>query len=302
MAMAIAAAGAACTGQTLTLGERGPRPYHFDAPKIVAELRSDVRTDNPTLTADLLEIVFTSERVSGNGDVWFARRASTFEPFTTPTPLTEVNTANFETSAAIAADGLTLWFGSDRPGGVGTIDIWVSSRASRAAAWETPQNVVALSTPSEDIPRPPGQHGLVMPLASKPGGTGGVYQTFFASRESAGAPFGTPALVSELAGTDRSTVDGFLTDDGLTLFFSSSPLQVLGDAGPFVDGGALPTADLFVAWRRSVNEGFSLTQPLDDLNTPGDERDPWLTPDGKTLYFTSDRDGALNIYTATVRR
>ena len=44
-----------------------------------------------------------------------------------------------------------------------------------------------------------------------------------------------------------------------------------------------------------------MSQPLDDLNTAGDERDPWLTPDGKTLYFTSDRDGALNIYTALVK-
>jgi Tol biopolymer transport system component len=61
------------------------------------------------------------------------------------------------------------------------------------------------------------------------------------------------------------------------------------------------TADLYVAWRQSVNDAFSVTQPLGDLNTPGDERDPWLTPDGKTLYFTSDRDGTLNIYTAVVK-
>jgi hypothetical protein len=300
-AVALASAVAGCNGETLTLGKIAPAPYHFDPPQIVSELRSDVRTDNPTLTADLLEIVFTSERVSGNGDVWFARRASIFQPFTAPSPITEVNTDTFETSSAISADGLTLWFGSDRPGGVGTTDVWVSSRPHRAAPWTTPVNVVALNTTNEDIPRPPGQHGLVMPMASKPGGILGVYQTFFAERSSTGAPFGAPALVAELAYAERSTVDGFLTDDGLTLFFSSSPLQVLTDAGPVVDGGALPTADLFVAWRRTVNEEFRLTQPLDDLNTPGDERDPWLTPDSKTLYFTSDRDGALNIYTATVR-
>src|SRR5205814_104093 len=36
-------------------------------------------------------------------------------------------------------------------------------------------------------------------------------------------------------------------------------------------------------------------------DVPGDERDPWLTPDGKTLYFTSDRDGSLSIYTASVQ-
>ncbi len=47
-------------------------------------------------------------------------------------------------------------------------------------------------------------------------------------------------------------------------------------------------------------EPFSVTQPLDDLNTAGDERDPWLSPDGHTLYFTSDRSGVLQIYTAQV--
>jgi Tol biopolymer transport system component len=46
---------------------------------------------------------------------------------------------------------------------------------------------------------------------------------------------------------------------------------------------------------------FNVTQTLEDLNTGGDERDPWLTPDGKTLYFTSDRDGVLTIYTAAVK-
>jgi hypothetical protein len=301
LALALASAFAACTGQTLTLGNKAPPPYTFEVPQIVSELRSDVRTDNPTLTADLLEIYFTSERVSGNGDVWYARRSARSQAFVSPQPVAEVNTAGFETSAAISADGLTLWFGSDRPGGVGSIDIWMVSRASRSDPWSTPpQNVVELNTVGEDIPRPLGQHGLVMPLASKETPLS-VYQTFLAARASSGAPFGAPALITELALADLSMVDGFLTDDGLTLFYSRSPLQVLTDAGPVVDGGAPPTADLFVAWRRSVNDPFSFPQPLDDLNTPGDERDPWLTPDGATLYFTSDRGGALNIYTASVR-
>ena len=165
-AFGLAAAVAACTGQTHTLGNSAFRPYHFDPPKIVTELRADLRTDNPTLTADLLEIVFTTER-SGSGDVWFARRASVFQPFNPPSPIDEVNTDAFETSAAISADGLTLWFGSDRPGGLGLTDIWMSSRPNRAAPWSTPSaNLVTLNTVSEDIPRPPGQHGLVMPLAS----------------------------------------------------------------------------------------------------------------------------------------
>jgi len=293
------AALAACSGQTLTLGRFAPASYRFEVPQLVAELRTDMRTDNPTLTADLLEIFFTSDR-SGNGDVWTARRSTRSQPFVSPTPVSEVNTSTFETSSAISADGLTLWFGSDRPNGAGTTDIWMTTRPNRNAPWSTPPtNVVPLNTAVEDIPRPPGQHELVMPLSSKQGSSA-VYQTYLATRASTGAPFGPPVLISELAFPDKSTVDGFLTDDGLTLFYSSALLQAPADGAAPADGG-VPTADLFVAWRRSLDEMFSMVQPLDDLNTPGDERDPWLTPDGKTLYFTSDRDGSLNIYTASVK-
>jgi hypothetical protein len=165
-------------------------------------------------------------------------------------------------------------------------------------------NVVALNSPTDDIPRPPGEHALVMPLASVRG-TAQTYQTYLAARPARGAPFAAPVLIQELAYSDRSTVDGFLTDDGLTLFYSSTPLVAAGDAAvdgaATVDGGVVPTADLFVAWRRALDEPFSATQPLGDLNTAGDERDPWLTPDGRTLYFTSDRGGTLNIYTAAVK-
>jgi hypothetical protein len=104
---------------------------------------------------------------------------------------------------------------------------------------------------------------------------------------------------------DRSTVDGFLSDDGLTMFFSSAPVLAPADAGGSAadagktDGG-VASSDLFVAWRLSTSAPFLITQPLDDLNTAADERDPWLSPDGKTLYFTSDRGGVLSIYTAAV--
>src|SRR5579871_3767033 len=141
---ALAPCAAGC-GKTLALGSSSPIPYAFDTPVMVAELASPSRTDNPTLTADLLEIYFTTDRVSGNGDVWFATRPTATVPFGTPAPVTAVNTDSFETSSAISTDGLTLWFGSDRAGGVGANDIWVTQRASRASGWSTPVNVVALN-------------------------------------------------------------------------------------------------------------------------------------------------------------
>jgi hypothetical protein len=310
--IALALCTPACTaGKTITLGDVSPVPYHFDAPVMVAELASPSRTDNPTLTGDLLEIYFTTDRVSGNGDVWFATRTVATAPFGTPAPVTAVNTDSFETSSAISTDGLSLWFGSDRAGGLGANDIWVTQRATRASGWSTPVNVVALNSPDHDIPRPPGEHGLVMPMASTKvtdhNPAPGNYQTYLATRATPVAPFGPPVAIPELDYADRSTVDGFLTDDGLTMFFSSAPLAESADAAVAAsDGGksgdaGVANSDLFVTWRRSTSEPFSVPLPLDDLNTPADERDPWLSPDGTTLYFTSDRSGVLNIYTATVK-
>jgi hypothetical protein len=321
----------ACSGgKAVVLGSGSPIPYHFDAPMLVAELSSTSRTDNPTLTSDLLEIYFTSDRVSGNGDVWFATRASPDAPFGTPAAVAAVNSDSFETSSAISGDGLSLWFGSDRAGGSGGVDIWVSQRLTRAAAWSTPANVVSLNSLDDDIPRPPGQRALVMPMSSTKmapkNPVAGNYQTYLAPRATTGVPFGAPVAILELDYEDRSTVDGFLTDDGLTMFFSSAPVTPTVDAAAPVDGGksmdagrtvdagkaadagknaggdaGAASSDLYVAYRRSTNEAFGFTEPLTDLNTPADERDPWLSPDGTTLYFTSDRGGVLNVYTAHVQ-
>ncbi|HLK93598.1 MAG TPA: hypothetical protein VKZ18_27145 [Polyangia bacterium] len=322
-----------CGGKTIVLGTSWPILYHFHVPAPVTELASAMRTDNPTLTGDMLEIYFTSLRDGGpgDGDIWVAKRATTDAPFGTPALVDGVNTPSFETSSAISTDGLTLWFGSDRPGGLGATDIWMSQRATRNDPWSTPLDLVGINSSAEDIPRPPGLHGTVMPMASARGAAS--YQTYFATRSGSSAAFGTPVPVAGIDEPDKLIVDGFLTDDGLTFFYSAAPLLFpagragdagdagwRGDAGSRADGGArsdaaaqsdagappdggamVGTSDLFVAWRRSTTEPFVALMPLTDLNTSANERDPWLSPDGSTFFFTSDRDGVPNIYSVSVR-
>jgi hypothetical protein len=278
--------GACSSGTTVHLGDKTPRPYHFGAPHELTELGTSYGNDNPTLTEDLLEIYFTSDRGTTSTDVWTARRASRGDPFGTPERVDAASTPTFDTSAAVSLDGLTLWVGSDRDGGLGLLDVWMSTRASRTEPWGTPVNLLSLNSPARDVPRPPGQHGLVMPLASERN-RADLYETFLSTRAGRTGPFDTPAIVSELVFPDKSTVDAFLTDDGLTMFFSSAPVN-----GP---------GDLYVAWRRNTSEAFSVYVPLDELNTNDDDRDPWLTPDGKQLYFVSDRSGLLAIYEAAVQ-
>ena len=101
-----------------------------------------------------------------------------------------------------------------------------------------------------------------------------------------GDPFGTPHELTELEVDGQNTIDGFLTEDGLTLYFNRTP------------GAGESTGDLFVASRPDLNAPFGAAVPITDLNTSHDERDPWLSPDGKRLFFSSDRDGTLSIYEA----
>jgi Tol biopolymer transport system component len=279
---------AACSDRALiVLGNTAPIPYRFGTPSVITELSAPAKTDNPSLTADLLEIYFTSERAGTPADVWFARRSSRELPFEPPALVTELSSPTLETSPVVSADGLTLWLASDRPRGLGDLDVWVARRDRRDARWSAPVNLPELSSPGKDIPRPLGLHDSVMPIGSDRD-TRGYYQIYLAARDSASKRFATPAPLTALELPRESTVDGFLTDDGLTLFYCVGP--------------AVGAADLFVASRKHTDDVFGQRVALDDLNSDNDERDPFLSDDGELFFFSSDRSGHYEIYVSEARR
>lgn len=247
----------------------------------LAELNTDSKDDNPTLTADELLLCFTSRRPSSSGgyDIWCAERSSRDEEFGEPVELVEVNTDGFETSAALAHDGLALWFGAEVDD---QIDIFVSTRADRNAAWGVPELVEELSSPSDDIPRPTAMGDRVMPLGSRRHSDS--YWTYLAERPAPDQEFGEPVLIAELATEDRPVVDSFLSEDGLTLLYKS-------------ESGSDP-GRLYFSTRPSLDEPFSERKRILGVDTDADERDPWLSEDGKRLYFSSDRNGQFDLFVA----
>jgi len=52
-----------------------------------------------------------------------------------------INSPSADQSPALSANGLTLYFASDRSGGVGGVDLWVAHRATPVSLWETPVNL-----------------------------------------------------------------------------------------------------------------------------------------------------------------
>jgi hypothetical protein len=284
----IASCALACSdGNLVVLGDTLPPRWRFDPPELVVELSVPAKTDNPSLTADMLEIFFTSERNGGPADIFVATRTERELPFGPAQRIDALSAPGVETSPAVSADGLTLWFASDRAGGAGNFDIWVATRGGRDASWSAPANLETLNSSGQDIPRPLGQRARVMPMASDRD-MPGYYQIHFALRGESPAAFAEPVHVPELSFPDESTVDGFLSDDGLTLFYVTGP-----PIGP---------ADMYVVSRQATSDPFEEHTALDELNTPMDERDPWLSPDGRELYFASDRSGHYDIYVSRARR
>ncbi len=71
------------------------------------------------------------------GDLYISNRSN--EKWLGPKPMRRVNSRNQESSAAISSDGRTLYFISDRSGGYGGTDIWVSYLSDKGK-WSEPIN------------------------------------------------------------------------------------------------------------------------------------------------------------------
>jgi len=100
-----------------------------------------------TISSDGLELYLMdpfSPRPGGLGgwDIWVTKRPSASEAWGTPINLgPSINSESDDAKPSISADGLTLYFGSTRPGGHGGYDLWVSTRATITDDWSEPVNL-----------------------------------------------------------------------------------------------------------------------------------------------------------------
>jgi len=103
----------------------------FGPATLLTELNSVGGDSRPSIRHDGLEIIFQSNRggTTGGNDLWVATRESTHDAWSTPQNLgNSINTAFAEQNPYLSPDNLTLFFGSDRPGGSGGPDLYMSTR------------------------------------------------------------------------------------------------------------------------------------------------------------------------------
>jgi hypothetical protein len=262
----------------------GPLLGPFGAPVQILELSDpSVRDDDPSLTADLLELYFNSSRAGGPGagDIWVATRATADVPWNPPTLVAALSSPSSETGPEVSADGLTIFFASDRAGTLGATDIWMSMRSSRIAPWGAPVHVPELSSTADETAPAIHASGLVIVLESTRGA--GDANLWIATRSAISSTWAAPRMI------DTSTTDHegspYLTGDGLTLVFNA------------IRSSGIGLADLYLATRAAEGDPF-LTETRIEVSGAANDEDPWLSNDGRVLFFANNATGDLELYEA----
>lgn len=246
----------------------------FAKPQRIDELSSTARDLDPALTADQLLIYFDSDREGGAGgtDLWFSSRASASDRWDPPRPATELNGVDEDTTPHLSADGLTIWYGSRRPG-VNNVSVLVATRRSRDVPFDAP---VILATAIDTA-------------------AGEFSPTLFA---------GDTRLIYCSDRTERGSLDlweTLLVGDEWQAPSNRGDLNSASDDGaPAVYGGGLKIAlareveggddDLFIATRDGLDERWGPAEPIAELNDDDKQSGPWLSDDGLTIFYDSGED------------
>ncbi len=133
---------------------RKDRQGAWGTPVSLAGINSEFDEGTPSLTPDYREMFFTSckavrrrnngcqiYQVTRSGNDWGRPEAINLAPDTL-----------VAAHPAISPDGLTLYFVSDMPGGIGGKDIWKVTRGSINAPWGTPVNLGSgINTPGDEV-------------------------------------------------------------------------------------------------------------------------------------------------------
>jgi len=102
----------------------------FSTPAAIDELNTLFADRQPVVSRDGREMIFASDReCPGDLDLWVATRTHAWEAWSAPVSLgSAVNTTFVEAGPALAFDGRTLYFHSNRPNGAGAFDLYTLTR------------------------------------------------------------------------------------------------------------------------------------------------------------------------------
>jgi Tol biopolymer transport system component/serine/threonine protein kinase len=248
--------------------------------KSVIPILDPMKEDMHCLSSDGREMYIGSGRPGGCGDMdaWVLRRDSIDADWGPPENLgSVVNGPNVDSPTSISVDGLELYFISNRPGGYGSMDLYMTSRTTRNDPWGQPVNLgPKVNSPDFDTYPQVSSNGLELYLQSNRTGGYGAHDIYVCKRATANGPWGDPVNLGPVVNSSYSEAVPFRSPDALLLFYNS--LRPGGYGG--IDVWMTRRASLSDPWGPPVNLG-------PNVNGPVFEGMMCISPDGSTLYFNT---------------
>ena len=255
-----------------------------------ATLNSSVLDSQPLISPSGLSFYFGSARTGGLGgtDIWVSQRATLTSAWGAPQNVGILNTNANDFATSFSLDGRQMFISSTRTDGSGPRDIWLSTRTdpNNDFGWTTPINLGApVNTACSDFAATyfedttTGINSLIFARECDPNNP--PFHDLYQSTRNADGTFNTPVPITELnsIGTETRTA---IRRDGLEIFITSSRPGVIGPVG---------SVDIFVSTRASTALPWNPPVLVAGINTENNEQSLSLSPDGSTLYFTSNRPG-----------
>ena len=270
----------------------------------------------PAISKDGLSFYLTSNReatVSTDTDLYVAQRSSVSQPWGLPVNLGRgscsgmaqlgcVNSDATDSNPSFSRDAHWMFFNSNREGGFGDSDLWASYRehVHDDFAWQTPFNLGA----GVNAPEPRGEvlYQFQAGASYFENEHDGAPQLYFGIGPSQAMQSMTEIYVSDLLrdgtfGNRRPVPElnnppggqrPMIRFDGLEIFFFSTRFGSM--INPMTK---LPSNDIWVATRESVDDTWSTPVNVGPaVNTAFGEFNPYISADGSTLYFASNRPAA----------
>jgi outer membrane protein OmpA-like peptidoglycan-associated protein len=264
--------------------------YVFAPQNMGADINTAESEYFPSLTIDGKELVFTRRLNGANEDFFNSIKNATSWDRAKPIE-GDVNSPQNEGAQNISQDGQWLVFtGCNRPDGFGSCDIYISYLQKNA--WSEPVNLGGWVNSDQWESQPclsPDKRDLYF-ASRRAGGFGG--SDIYVSHLQANGKWGEPENLGEGINTSGDEQSPFIHADNQTLYFTSNYWPGYGDEDLFyVKKG--PSGD----WSKPVNLGYP-------INTIDREGTLFVSADGKTAYYASDRSdtkGGMDIYTFELR-
>lgn len=241
---------------------------------------------SPTISADGNTMIYQSDILEKNSYKIFMRQ-KTMDGWTKPTLLDRVCSREDDGGPFITYDQNHLIISSTRKGGIGDVDLWISTRHGQT--WSEPVNMGApVNSAGYDgfASLSPDGNSLyfVRECPEKTKSKGDKFGIFFSTREDEDSPWSEPKKMPEPINSAYSEFGPVILADNITLIFSSTR------------PGGFGSYDLYKvekqqdgSWTKPVNLG-------DFINTAFEDKLITIPASGDKLYYAKALSGEKDIY------